>query len=104
MPAPRWPSELEDHKSGLELRYPNIPTDLFEQAVGFFHKAWKTLGGESCVLLAFNRAEKRVEMIVPRQVATVSRSYWGDNAIGLNYQWGDASNVPLAKLAAKGKA
>lgn len=86
VPAPRWPSELEDHKTGLELNYPPIPTALVEQAVGFFYKAWRKLGGEACVLLAYNRTRKAVEIIVPQQVATVSRSQWADNPIGLNYQ------------------
>jgi hypothetical protein len=86
VPAPRGPSELEDHNAGLELKYPRIPMDLFEQAVGFFHRAWKKLGGESCVLLAYNRAEKKVEIIVPEQVATVSRGFYGESAIGLSYQ------------------
>jgi hypothetical protein len=86
VPAPRWPSELADHKAGLHLNYPAIPIDLFQQVVGFFDRAWRKLGGESCVLLAYNRSEKKVEVIVPEQVATVSRNYWGETAIGLNYQ------------------
>jgi hypothetical protein len=90
VPAPRWPSGLETHEPRLELAYPKIPRELFEAAVGFFDCVKQAHGSEAGVLLAWDRAQRRMEMIVPLQRATVSRS-WSGNVypIGLHYETPD---------------
>jgi hypothetical protein len=87
VPAPRWPSGLEPHEAHLQLTYPKIPQARFEAAVGFFDCVKQAHGSEAGVLLAWDRAAGRMELIVPRQRATVSRSWKGTiYPIGLHYE------------------
>jgi len=91
--APRYPAELEEQEAFLEPNFPRVPRRPIEQIVGFFGHVWEEHGGEAAVLLAWNDRTERVEVIVPEQVATVRRSYYGDRyPIGLHYSV--PSNLP----------
>jgi hypothetical protein len=87
VPAPEGPSELAQQKAFLDLRYPKLPRKAFELVVGFFARVGELHGAEAAVLLAWDPAAGRVRLVVPEQVATVSRNWWGDRfPIGLNYE------------------
>lgn len=87
VPARHGPAELAAHEPFLQLRYPTVPRDLLEQAVGFFAWAAREHGSEAAVLLAWDRAEQAVRLIVPDQVGTVTRSWWGrPYPVCLNYE------------------
>jgi hypothetical protein len=85
--APRSPAGLEKQEPFLEPAFPRLPLFRAEQVVGFFDAVWRVLGGEAVVLLGWDRTEERVEVIVPRQVSTVSRSWRGwTYPVGVEYE------------------
>jgi hypothetical protein len=87
VPAPEGPSELLEQATFLEPRYPLISRHRFEHVVGFFARIALLHGSEAAVLLAWDRTAQRIRVIVPEQVATVSRNWWGDVfPIGLHYE------------------
>jgi hypothetical protein len=87
VPAAAWPSELAEQQSFLELHYPKIPRRRFELIVGFFARVAERHGSEAAVLMVWDARGKRVRFVVPEQVATVSKNWWGDTyPIGLHYQ------------------
>lgn len=87
VPARRWPAELADQDRFLESRYPKIRRRQFERIVGFFSLIGSASGGEAIVLLYWNRRTRRIEIVVPPQVAIVSRGNDGrGHPIGLDYE------------------
>ncbi len=70
----------------LPCNFPIIPQAIFEQVVGFFDRIAALHNSEASVLLAWDRDEECVRVVVPEQTATVTRYYDGyQHAIGLFY-------------------
>ena len=87
VPAPRSPVELAKQESFLAVRYPKVSRRLMEYIVGYFDCVADTHGTEAAVLLAFNKTTRRVQIVVPDQVATVTRNGWGTVfPIGVEYE------------------
>jgi hypothetical protein len=85
--ARSWPSELASHEPSLDLHLPPIPQPMWEQIIGFFGRIAEDHNSEAGVLLAWNRASRQCELIVPPQIATISRSWTGRSwPIGLHYE------------------
>lgn len=86
VPAAAGPSELEPVGTFLKPAFPRIPQDLFERVVGFFDRIAELHSSEAAVLLLWDRQEERVRIVVPDQVATVSRGFQGRQyGIGVEY-------------------
>jgi hypothetical protein len=103
VPAPRWPAALATHEASLKIRYPRIPRPLLELAIGFFDAVYRRHGSEAGLLLAWDAAARRVELVCPPQVATVSRSMYGNYPIGLHYEIPDlGGRVLLGDLHSHG--
>jgi proteasome lid subunit RPN8/RPN11 len=80
------PSELAEQAPFLLPRFPVIPRPLFERAVGFFHRVAERHGSEAALLLAWDRSERRVRLVVPEQTATVVRTASGHRSpLGVRY-------------------
>ena len=87
VPARRGPSALAPQGAFLTPRFPRIPRDLFEQAVGFFDRIADLHGSEAAALLVWDRGEQRVRLVVPEQTATVHCAWDGYRSpIGVHYQ------------------
>lgn len=86
-PARDWPCELAEQDPFLLPEYPRIPRESFERIVGFFDRIGALHGSEASVLLAWDPTRERVEVVVPRQRATVytSRTTGKPHPIGLHY-------------------
>lgn len=90
--APRFPPELERQDEFLRVNYPKPPAKMIEELVGFFDLVWRRHGGEAGAVLAWNRDRREVEVIIPSQIATVSRRVvGGPHPVGLHY----TLDVPL---------
>ncbi len=87
VPAERGPSELEAQEPFLVPRFPRIPRDVFERIVGFFDRVAELYGSEAAAMLAWDREQKEVRLVVPEQTATVYRSSWDGytSPIGVHY-------------------
>jgi hypothetical protein len=86
VPARRGPSELEEQAVLLIPRFPIIPRELFERAVGFFEQVADLYDAEAAVQLIWDRTAKCVRLVVPEQTATVSRGWNGNRyPIGVHY-------------------
>lgn len=87
VPAPQWPTELAEHQAFLAVRYPKIPRRLVERVVGFFERVADAHNTEAAVLLVWNKARRRVQVVVPDQVATIGYNGWGATyPIGVEYE------------------
>ena len=87
VPAPRWPTELAKHEAFLAMRYPRYRKRLLEHVVGYFERVADTHNTEAAVLLAWNKTRKRVQIVVPEQVATITRNGWGTvYPVGVEYE------------------
>ncbi len=85
--ASKGPSELSPQDPFLEPKFPEIPGDVVERAVGFFARIAELHGSEAAALLVWNRSEQRVRLVVPPQVATMGGSRGGYRyPIGVNYE------------------
>jgi proteasome lid subunit RPN8/RPN11 len=81
------PSELESQQPFYEPLFPKIPREIIEQAVGFFAEIAELHGSEAAALLVWDRGERRVRLLVPRQTATMSESASGYRyPIGVHYE------------------
>ena len=78
VPARDWPGELAPQDTFLRLDYPKVPQRLMELAVAFFAWIGKKYDAEAALLLAWDEQAKEVHLIVPEQLTTVFRNYWGD--------------------------
>jgi len=88
VPAPRWPSALARQETFLKVAYPKMPRAMIERIVGFFSAVADRHNSEAGVLLAWDEPAQRLHVVVPDQVATVSRNWFGDVfPIGLKYEW-----------------
>jgi proteasome lid subunit RPN8/RPN11 len=86
VPATKGPGELVQQESFMECGFPTIPRELFEQTVGFFDEIRKLHNSEASVLLAFDRENRSVHLVVPEQTATVIRYSDGyQYPVGLYY-------------------
>ena len=86
VPATKGPGELAEQESFMECGFPMIPQKLFEQTVGFFDRIRELHNSEASVLLAFDRQEQSVHLVVPEQTATVIRYADGyQSPVGLFY-------------------
>ncbi len=86
VPARGGPSELEEQPTFMKVAFPPIPQALFERIVGFFARIADLHSSEAAVVLVWDREERRVRIVVPEQVATVSRGWQGHQfAIGVDY-------------------
>ena len=72
--TPVGPSELEDQQPFFEPSFPMIPTELIEQAVGFFTRIADQHGSEAAALFVHDRTRDEVHLVVPHQVATMGGS------------------------------
>jgi len=85
--AKGFPGELELAEPFLEQRFPRVPRELLERAVGFFSAVADRHGSEAGLFLAWNRDAHEVELVVAAQTATISRSWNGRaHAVGLEYE------------------
>jgi PRTRC genetic system protein A len=75
--ATDFPSELAAHDQFLKLTYPKIPQRTFEKIIGYFWRVGARYGAEAAVLLAWNKAAQRYEIVVPEQLSLVSTSWHG---------------------------
>ena len=88
--APNFPSELKDQTASLKLNYPKVPRRIFELAVGFFARIYALHQSEAGLLLYWNPTKKRMRLVCPKQLATVSKSYYGGvHPIGLHFDYPD---------------
>ncbi len=88
VPARRWPSELARQDAFLKVAYPKMPRAMIERIVGFFSAVAERHNSEAGVLLAWDAPAARLHVLVPDQVATVSRNGRGEVfPIGLKYEW-----------------
>jgi len=88
VPARRWPSALARQDTFLKVAYPKMPRAMIERIVGFFSVVADMHNSEAGVLLAWDEPAQRLHVVVPDQVATVSRNWYGDVfPIGLKYEW-----------------
>jgi hypothetical protein len=78
VPARQWPTELERQQPFVEAAFPPVPRELLEQAVGFFHWAYKERGAEAVVLLTMHRRTREAGLLVPEQVAKSFRNARGE--------------------------
>ncbi|OHB79507.1 MAG: hypothetical protein A2W31_08485 [Planctomycetes bacterium RBG_16_64_10] len=86
VPARHWPSELRRQEAFLVPTYPRMSRRTIERIVGFFSAVAARYGSEAGVLLVWDQMAKQVQVVVPEQLATVSRNQWGDVfPIGLKY-------------------
>jgi hypothetical protein len=86
VPARHWPMDLDSQESFFRPSYPHIARRSFESIVGFFSVVGERHGSEAIVLLAWDRGGRRIRVVVPRQLATVRQTYWGDvYPIGVEY-------------------
>ena len=70
----------------MKCSFPQIPRVLFERVVGFFDKIKHLHNSEASVLLAYDREEGAVQLVVPDQTATVIRYSDGyQYPVGLYY-------------------
>jgi hypothetical protein len=89
----RGPGALAAQDSELVPSYPSVPRRLFERIVGFFTRIEVLHGSEAVVLLVWDRAQRRVRVVVPEQRATVSRGWYGAvYPIGLT--WDHPADLP----------
>lgn len=86
VPVDCWPPELASHAPFLRLRYPRLPQRTFECIVGFFAVIGETFGAEAAVLLAWDPAQQRMEVIVPEQRSLVS-SGWSGRSYPLSVEY-----------------
>jgi len=87
VPVNRFPSELAGQEPFLKLSYPRLPRRLLEQIVGFFDLINARHGAEAGVLLAWNRQDESIEVIVPEQVGYIGTTWRGDPyPIDLKYE------------------
>jgi len=68
------PAELRSQKNAYEPRFPEIPAHIIEEAVGFFSRIADLHGSEAAALLAWDRVEQCVRLVIPHQKATMSDS------------------------------
>ncbi len=86
VPAETGPSDLEEQRPFLEPRFPVIPRALFERTVGFFDRVAERHGSEATIVLAYDRTQHCVRLVVPAQTATVSQGWSGYvSPIGVHY-------------------
>ena len=71
-----WPRELASHKPNLTIRYPKLPRHLMERVLGFFSVIGKRHQSEAAALFVWNKNTSQVEVIIPKQVGIVGKS-WG---------------------------
>jgi hypothetical protein len=84
--AETGPSDLGEQRPFLAPRFPMIPQALIEEAVGFFDRVAEQHGSEATVVLAYDREDQSVHLVVPVQTATVSYGWSGYvSPIGVHY-------------------
>ena len=66
-PAKKGPGELEAQEPFAEVNFPTIPKALMEKAVGFFRRIEKEKHWEAALILVWNRASRKVELVCPDQ-------------------------------------
>lgn len=69
--AKAGPSELGPQAPMFEPRFPTIPGEIIERAVGFFTRVADLHGSEAAALLVWDPSESRVRLVVPHQTATM---------------------------------
>jgi hypothetical protein len=81
-----WPGELAGHNKFVMAQYPKVPQHILELAVGFFARIGQAQGAEAAVLLAWDEPEKKMRILVPRQLASVYEGWNGyQHPIGIHY-------------------
>jgi hypothetical protein len=78
VPAAAPPRELAEQEARLVLDYPRLPAPLLARVVGYFWRVARRSGAEAIVLLALNEAGDGIDVIVPKQTATVTRTSRGE--------------------------
>jgi len=87
VPAKRAPSELAAHGKHIRLNYPKLPRLLFEQVVGFFERIADLHSAEAAALIVHDTRSGEVGVLIPDQVATVSRSWWSQHLYPLDVRY-----------------
>lgn len=87
VPARGWPAELSNQDTFIEPRYPKIAKPLLERIVGFFARVGEDFGAEAAVLLVWDRDERQVRLMIPKQRCTMFKS-WNGMAypVGVHYE------------------
>lgn len=86
VPATRGPSELAEQKPFLLPKFPVLPRELFERAVGFFDQVAERHGSEAALILVWDRQGECVRLLAPEQIATMSPPWGGTSTpIGVHY-------------------
>lgn len=86
VPAKAGPSDLEEQAKFLVPNFPMIPCELFERVVGFFDVIADLQGSEAAILLVWDQKSECVRLVVPEQIATMSRAWDGYRSpIGVHY-------------------
>ncbi|NNC89228.1 MAG: hypothetical protein HKN82_12280 [Akkermansiaceae bacterium] len=78
VPARQFPCALGSHEPSLDLEFPKIPRRMFERIVGYFSRVARRHGSEAAVLILWNRRTRRIELHIPKQVATMSASAYSN--------------------------
>jgi hypothetical protein len=87
VPAPRFPSELAEHREGFTPHFPKIRQQLFERIVAFFAAVAEAYGSEAGVLLYWDPATRELHAVAPPQIATITPGYRGrGRPVGLHYE------------------
>jgi PRTRC genetic system protein A len=84
--AARGPSELAEQKPFLRVKFPLLPRELFELAVGFFDQAAELHGSEAALVLVWDSEAECVRLVAPKQRAIMSKPWRGySSPIGVHY-------------------
>jgi PRTRC genetic system protein A len=74
VPTTRPVRALAAHQPGVVVNYPRAPAAALESIVGFFWRIYQMHRCEAVVLLVWDLAQQRYQLVVPQQEATVWRS------------------------------
>lgn len=97
VPARNWPGELAGQKEFIQLRYPKIPQELMEQAVGFFTIIGTAHDAEAALILIWDELKDEVRLMAPRQRSGVYES-WNGNRFPTGVDYELPSNLPSGCL------
>ena len=87
LPARTWPGELGTTEPAFTPRYPRIPADQLERAVGFFAAVARLHQSEAALLIAWDTRAERIRLLVPIQrCTTLSTGTGNEIPVGVHYR------------------
>ena len=85
--ARTWPGELGVTEPAFTPRYPRIPADQLERAVGFFAAVARLHRSEAALLIAWDTRGERIRLLVPVQHCTTLSTGTGTGVpVGVHYR------------------